>query len=146
MKVYVGADHNGYHLKEELEKHLRGRGFDVVDDGNQKLDPKDDYPVFAAKAAKDVLSSDDKDARAILLCGSGQGMCMAANRHKGIRAVLGYDHESVRSARNDDDANVLCLAANDMPKPLAFTLAEAFLKTPFAEAERFKRRIRQMDE
>lgn len=146
MRVFVGADHNGYHLKEELEKYLQDKGFDVVDDGNQKLDPKDDYPVFAAKAAKDVLSSEDKDARAVLLCGSGQGMCMAANRHKGIRASLGYDHESVRSARNDDDANILCLPANTLGKKEVFGLAETFLKTPFGAAERFKRRIRQMDE
>lgn len=145
MKVFVGADHNGYQLKEVLEAYLKRAGFDVVDDGNVALEPADDFPEFAAKAAKDVLSH-GSNARAILLCGSGQGMCMAANRYKGIRAALGYDDESVRSSRNDDDANVLCLPARSLSEKDVTNLAELFLKTPFAAAPRFKRRIRQMDD
>lgn len=146
MKVYVGADHNGFHDKHALVENLKSAGYDVVDAGDKQLDPADDYPVFAQKVVKDILASSDKDPRGILLCGSGQGMCMTANRFKGIRAALGYDHESVRSSRNDDDANILCLPADALPEAKVIELAETFLKTHFAAAPRFKRRIREMDE
>lgn len=145
MKVYIGADHNGFHLKGELFKHLQSSGYDVVDEGDQRPDANDDFPVYAHKVVKDVLSSDDKDPRGILLCGSGQGMCMAANRYKGIRALLGHDNESVRSARNDDDANVLCLPANRLDSATVKQLADSFLGTDFAAAPRFIRRIKEMD-
>jgi ribose 5-phosphate isomerase B len=146
MKVYIGADHNGYKLRRSLIDHLKHAGYDVVDDGDGQLDPVDDYPVFATKVVKDILSSNDRDARGILICGSGQGMCIAANRFKGIRALLGYDRESVRSARNDDDANVLCLPANVLQKDTANLLVDAFLNTPFAGASRFVRRIKEIDD
>lgn len=146
MKVYVGADHNGFELRKSLVAHLRRVGYDVADDGDAKLDPSDDFPVFAQRVVKDVLASDDKDARGILICGSGQGMCMAANRFKGIRALLGYDHESVRSARNDDDANIICLPAHVLKKDRANLLVDTFLTTPFAAAPRFIRRIHEMDD
>jgi ribose 5-phosphate isomerase B len=146
VKIYIGADHNGYRLKEVLEAHLRKLGYEVVDNGNQQPDPNDDFPVFAQKVVKDVLSSDAKDPRGILLCGSGQGMCMAANRFKGIRAALLYDHESARSSRNDDDSNVACLPALSLSQSDAFAYVETWLNTPFAKAHRFVRRIQEMDE
>jgi ribose 5-phosphate isomerase B len=122
-------------------------GYEVVDDGPDKLDPNDDFPVFAARVATAVLGSDDKDARGILICGSGQGMVMAANRHRGIRAALIYDRESARSSRNDDDANVMALPAHLLAGDLheASVIVEIFMLTPFAAAERFKRRIRELD-
>ena len=83
--------------------------------------------------------------RGILICGSGQGMCMAANRFNGIRALLAYDRESVRSARNDDDANVMCLPASVFEKDTANVLVETFLNTEFAAAPRFIRRIGELD-
>lgn len=146
MRVHIGADHNGFFLKQKLIEHLKAKGYDVVDDGNTKLDPADDFPVFAARAVKDVQTGDDKDTKAVLICGSGQGMCMAANRYKGIRAAVGYDHESVRASRNDDDANILCLPARTLAQDMAFDMVDTFLKTPFAAAERFNRRIREMDD
>lgn len=146
MKVYIGADHNGFELKASLISYLQNAGYDVADDGDQKRDPNDDFPVFAHSVVSDVLSSSDHDARGILICGSGQGMCMAANRFKGIRALLGYDRESVRSARNDDDANVLCLPAHILKKDAANMLVDTFLTTPFAAAPRFVRRIREIDD
>lgn len=146
MKVYIGADHNGFHLRNALIEYLKRAGYDVVDEGDTKLEPEDDFPVFAQRVVKDVLGSDDSDARGILLCGSGQGMCMAANRFKGIRAALGYDRESIRAARNDDDANVLCLPANTIDKSQLNILTEMFLNTAFAAAPRFKRRLAQLDE
>ena len=146
MKVYIGADHNGFHLRNQVIAYLKRAGYDVVDDGDTQPDPDNDFPVFAQKVVKDVLTSEDADPRGILLCGSGQGMCMAANRFKGVRALLGYNRESVRSARNDDDANILCLPANTLNKDELNVLVETFLSTPFANAPRFIRRIREMDE
>ena len=146
MKIFVGADHNGYDLRKQLVSYLTRAGYEVVDEGEAVLDPNDDFPVFAGRVVMDVLGSSDKDARGILICGSGQGMCMAANRFKGIRALLGYDRESVRSARNDDDANILCLPAHLLKQDEANVLVETFLITPFAAAPRFSRRIREMDE
>lgn len=145
MKVYVGADHNGFHLRNSLIAYLKRAGYAVQDEGDEKLDPNDDFPVFATKVAKDVLGSDDKDAKGILLCGSGQGMCMAANRFRGIRACLGYDQTSIRSSRNDDDANVLCLPAKTIDKDQLNVLVETFLNTKFAAAPRFSRRIQELD-
>ena len=127
MKVFIGTDHNGFYLRKSLVKYLKDKGYDVVNDGEDKLDPKDDFPVFAGRVTSDLLSSDDKDPRGILICGSGQGMCIAANRKKGIRAVLGYDKESVRSSRNDDDCNVLCMPAK-LDQNLVKELVETFLK------------------
>lgn len=146
MKIYIGTDHNGFRLKTQLVEYLKKAGYDVVDDGDTKLDPNDDFPVFAQKVVIDVLGSDDKDARGILLCGSGQGMCMAANRFKGIRAALIYDRESARSSRNDDDSNIACLPADVMDKKDASLIIETWLNTPFAGAARYIRRIKEMDE
>jgi ribose 5-phosphate isomerase B len=146
MKVYIGADHNGFQLRNALISYLKRAGYDVVDDGDTKLNADDDFPIFAQQVVKDVLGSDDPEARGILICGSGQGMCMAANRFKGIRALLGYDRESVRAARNDDDANILCLPSKIFEKDSANVLVETFLNTPFAAAPRFARRIQEMDQ
>ncbi len=146
MKVYLGSDHNGYMLRTKLAEYLARAGYDVVDEGDERPDPQDDFPVFAQKAVSDLLGSDDEGARAILICGSGQGMCMAANRFKGIRAALGYDRESIRAARSDDDANVLCLPSRTLAEDKVNMLVETFLNTPFADAPRFRRRIRQLDD
>lgn len=145
MKIFVGFDHRGFAHKAELISNLKKQGYDVVEDGAEQLNPDDDYPVFARRVTADMLASNDVDARGILICGSGQGMCIAANRFKGIRAALGYDHESVRSARNDDDVNVLCLATRILEGPDGYAIIDTFLKTPFAEAVRYKRRIQEMD-
>ena len=146
MKVFIGSDHNGFHMRNLLIAYLTRAGYDVHDDGDEKLDAEDDFPIFATRVAKDVLSSEDREARGILLCGSGQGMCMAANRFRGIRACLGYDQESIRSSRNDDDANVLCLPAKTVDKDTLNVLVETFLTAKFAAAPRFSRRLQQLDE
>ena len=146
MIVYIGADHNGFYLRNELVQYLKNAGYSIHDDGNTKLNADDDYPVFASQVVKDVLSSDDKDARGILICGSGQGMMIAANRFKGIRACLGYDTESVRSARNDDDCNVLCLPAKVLKDDQANLIVETWLNTTYADAPRFTRRIKEIDQ
>lgn len=146
MKIYIGADHNGFQLRNALMGYLRRAGYDVVDDGDEAYDPKDDYPIYAKRVVTHVLTADDPDPRGILICGSGQGMCMAANRHKGIRAALGYDRESVRSSRNDDNSNILCLPAKVLEKDAANILVETWLHTPFGAAERYSRRLVEMDQ
>ena len=110
MKIYIGADHNGYEYKQQLSDYLKRSGHEVIDQGNTKVDPEDDFPQFAGKVVTKLLSADDLDARGMLICGSGQGMAMAANRFKGIRAALCWNIEEARASRNDDDSNVLCLS------------------------------------
>lgn len=146
MKIYIGADHNGFALKNSLSSYLQANGYDVSDEGGDTLDPKDDYPQFAARVVTAMKVSDDKQPRGILLCGSGQGICIAANRYKGIRASVCTDAEEVIAGRNDDDTNVLCLPARLLRTGEAERLVELWLKTPFAGAARFKRRIRELDE
>lgn len=116
------------------------------DEGDTALDPADDFPVYAHKVVQDVLASKDDDPRGILICGSGQGVCMAANRFKGIRAALGFDREAARSSRNDDDSNILCLPARLNDNNETNIIVETWLNTPFSKAPRFTRRIKQMDE
>lgn len=146
MKIYIGADHNGFQMRSELIKYLRSAGYEVHDEGDQSFKPEDDYPIFASKVVNDMRASKDNDAKGILICGSGQGMCIAANRYKGIRACLGYDRESVRSARNDDDCNILCLPAKVIKSGDANIIVETWLNTPFAGAPRFIRRNREIDD
>ncbi len=88
MKIYLGADHNGFALKQKLADYLRDQGHEVTDAGYKQLDPGDDFPEFAAKTVRAMRSSGQADPKAILICGSGQGMCIAANRFKGVRASL----------------------------------------------------------
>jgi ribose 5-phosphate isomerase B len=146
MKIYIGADHNGFEMKRSLTESLIRAGYEVVDEGDDKLNPEDDFPQFAAKVVGAMRASDDNDPRGILICGSGQGICIAANRFKGIRAALAWNMEEVHASRNDDDANILCLPARYIKIDEALQLAEAWLATPFAGAARYKRRIKQLDE
>lgn len=146
MKIYIAADHQGFHLREGLIKHLKGAGHDVVDAGDTKLDPNDDFPVFAHKAATEMLGSDDPDARAILICGGGQGMCMMANRIKGIRASMIWDEQEARITRKENDSNVLCLPARLLKDEEAYKIVDTWLNTPFAGAARYIRRNKQLDE
>lgn len=146
MKIYVGADHNGFALKAGLVGLLKRSHYDVVDEGDQTLNPDDDFPQFAAKVVQAMQADSDPDVRGILICGSGQGMCMAANRFRGIRASLVWDLAEARMSRNDDDANILCLPARILKQQDAESVVLTWLNTPFAGASRFKRRIRQLDD
>lgn len=147
MKIYLGSDHNGFHLKEDVFAYLSKRGYDVEDVGDTELDKDDDFPQFAQMAALKVLGDEDDDARAILLCGGGQGMCMAANRFRGIRASVIWDEYEAKMTRNDNDSNVLCLPSRVFEGGAAWqAIVDTWLDTPFANAERFRRRNRQLDE
>lgn len=148
MKIYLGSDHRGFDLKEKVFAYLAKHGYDVQDVGDKVPDPNDDFPEFAQAAALQVIGSADDDPRAILLCGGGQGMAMAANRFRGIRASVIWDAYEAKMTRNDNDSNVLCLPSRvleDDDKAWQGIL-ETWLSTPFATAVRYKRRNAQIDE
>ena len=148
MKIYLGADHQGFHLKEEVFAYLAKHGYDVEDEGGTVLDPADDFPVFAQAVALKVLGSDDKDPRGILICGGGQGVAMAANRFKGIRASVIWDAFEAKMTRYDNDSNILCLPARVVGADDAEWkgILETWLNTEFADAVRFRRRNAELDE
>jgi ribose 5-phosphate isomerase B len=144
MKIYLGADHNGFELKAKLKSFLERCGYEVADEGDIALHPEDDFPQFASRVCTKLLN-DNSDARGILICGSGQGMCMAANRFKGIRASLCWNASEARSSRNDDNSNVLCLSSSSLSETETERVVQTWLNTPFAGAPRFKRRLQELD-
>lgn len=149
MKIYLGADHQGFHLKDDVFAYLAKRGYEVEDVGNEHLDPVDDFPEFAQAAALQIIGDhENDDPRAILLCGGGQGMAMAANRFKGIRAVVVWDAFEAKMSRRDNDSNVLCLPSRvvEGDEALWQGIIETWLSTPFAGAVRYRRRNAQLDE
>lgn len=148
MKIFLGSDHNGFHMKERVMAYLAKHGYDVEDVGDTVLDPQDDFPQFAQAAALKVLGEPDDDARAILLCGGGQGMAMAANRFRGIRASVIWDAYEAKMTRNDNDSNVLCLPSRILENDEAAWegIIETWLSTPFAAAPRYHRRNDMLDE
>lgn len=146
MKIFLGSDHKGFHLKEKIFAYLSKRGYEVEDVGDAELDPEDDFPEFAQRAAIKVLG--EEDARAILLCGGAQGMAMAANRFRGIRASVIWDEKEAEITRNDNDSNVLCLPARLLENDETEwqMILDTWLNTEFAGAARYIRRNRQLDE
>ncbi len=148
MKIFLGSDHNGFHLKEKLFAYLAKHGYDVQDVGDREPEPEDDFPDFAQAAALKVLG-EEGDPRAILLCGGGQGMAMAANRFKGIRASVVWDAFEAKMTRNDNDSNVLCIPSrifDETEDAVWQGVVETWLNTPYADAPRYRRRNAQLDE
>lgn len=146
MKIFLGSDHNGLELKSSLKEFLELSGHEVVDEGNTKLDPEDDFPVFAAKTVNSMLGSEEADPKGILICGSGQGMSMAANRFKGIRSALCWNGAEAHASRNDDNSNILCLSSRSTSAAEAKEIVSVWLATPFAAAPRFIRRLKELDQ
>ena len=148
MKIFLGADHRGFALKEKVFAYLAKHNYDVEDIGDTELDPNDDFPEFAHMAAMRVIGSTEADPRAILICGGGQGMAIAANRFRGIRAVVIWDAFEARESRNDNDSNILALPARVLEDDEAAWqgIIETWLNAPFSGAVRYKRRNAQIDE
>ncbi|HKY09995.1 MAG TPA: ribose 5-phosphate isomerase B [Candidatus Binatia bacterium] len=138
MRIIIGADHAGYPLKTTLAADLRARGHEVTDVGTAGEDPVD-YPDFAEKVAKLLL--DGRGDRGILLCGSGVGASVAANKIPGIRAGLCHDCYSAHQAVEHDDINMLVLGARVIGAELAREVVERFLSAKFTGEERHRRRI-----
>lgn len=139
--IYLGSDHGGFKLKEKLRTWLTELGQVFTDDGDLTLQLEDDYPDFAFKVAKDIRSEKDKG---VLICRTGQGMAIAANRFPHVRAILGLNEQEIKKGREDEDANVLVLAADFLNEEEAKKLVEIFLKTPFSNEDRHKRRIEKI--
>jgi ribose 5-phosphate isomerase B len=139
MKIYLGTDHKGFGLKEKIAKWLFDWGYSFEDLGAESLDPKDDYTVYAERVAS--LVGKEEGSRGVLLCGSGVGVDATANKFDGVRASLGKSPEQVRAGRNDDDMNVLVLAADYTKEEEARGMLKAFLETKFAGKERYRRRL-----
>lgn len=144
MNVYLGADHRGFKLKEELKPWLMSEGYEVVDCGNAVLDPGDDYPDFSFTVADKVAGN--PGSLGIIVCGSGGGATFAANKVKGIRCVTGIAVEDVRHNRDHSNINVLSLAADFTDTEKAKELVKTFLTTPYTPEERFARRLKKIEE
>ncbi len=138
--IAIAADHAGYELKSALKRRLVEDGFDVVDLGTDTAESVD-YPDFA-RALADAIG-DGRTARGVLLCGSGIGMSIAANRFPGVRAALVHDAETARLARRHNDANVLVMAARQIEPSVAEDCLDAFLTTSF-EGGRHRRRVQKL--
>lgn len=144
-KIYLGADHAGFALKEKLKQWLGKKKILYKDLGNHVLNPIDDYPDFAEKVARAVADGKGK-ALGVLCCGSAQGMCMAANKICGVRAAVPFSVKDTQLSREHNDANVLCLSGWYFSPEKAIALLQKFLETPFSWAVRHRRRLRKIRE
>lgn len=142
MKVYIGADHRGFDLKEKVAKWLYEWGYGFLDVGANHFDPKDDYTQYAQQVAS--LVSEDKKSKGILLCGSGVGVDVTANKFDGIRASIGISEEQVEKGRSDDDMNVLVIAADFINEGEVKKMLKTFLETDFDRKVRHKRRLEEI--
>jgi len=140
MVIYLGADHRGFKLKEILKESLQKAGYAVFDLGNNIEDPNDDYVDFAVKVAEKV-SLEFETAKGIVICGSGVGVSIVANKFKNIRCGLILNPNQAFDARNDDDINVLALAADYLDENTAKRILVTWLETPFSKSEKHQRRI-----
>lgn len=143
MKIYLGADHGGFELKNQIKKWLDERGDEVVDFGAVNLDRDDDF-VEPAVAVVGALQ-EDQEARGILFCRNGFGMSIVANRFDGIRCGLAFDPQAVEKGRNDDDINCLAVPSDYLSSSQVETMVKNFLETDFSKEERYVRRIDQID-
>ncbi len=143
MVIYFGADHRGFQLKEKLKDFLKNRGYEVVDLGNLEYDESDDYPDFASAVAEKV-NIDYENSRGILICGSGVGMDIVANKFPNIRSVLALNSDQVYDSRTHNDTNILTLASDYLDEEPALKITEAWLGTPFSGEERYVRRLKKI--
>ncbi len=141
MKVIIASDHAGYKLKEKIKHYLERKKIEYRDLGTNSLDSVD-YPDFAIKVAEEVV--EDKNSRGILVCGTGTGMTIAANKVKGIRAVAAYDSYSAKMSRVDNDSNVLGLRGRFFPFERIKKIINVWLNTPFSGKSRHRQRIKKI--
>ena len=141
MRISIGVDHRGFQLKSFIINHFSEyKWLDVGAYSKKRVD----YPIFAKKVCKDILEG--RADLGILICGSGIGVSIAANRFKGLRAGLGWSVDAARSIRNDEDSNVLALPAEILKGDAWKDVIDTWLATPFANAPRYRRRNKQLDE
>jgi ribose 5-phosphate isomerase B len=143
MKIFIGADHRGYELKEKIAKWLFEMEHAYQDVGANHLDPQDDYTKYAEEVASLVAST--AGSRGILLCGSGVGVDVLANKFDGIRASIGKNVFQVEAGRNDDDMNILVIAADFTEEKETKAMLIAFLETKFSGKARYERRLQEIE-
>lgn len=146
MKIFLGADHAGFELKTILSEHLVHAGFEVIDLGAKTLNEEDDYPRYAYAVASRILGEEDGEALGVLICGSGQGMTMAANRVNGVRAALAWNEESAKAAREDDDSNVLVLPSRFVDTETAVSCLKAWIRAEFKANPKYQRRLDELEQ
>jgi ribose 5-phosphate isomerase B len=139
--IIIGSDHAGFDLKQKVKAHLERRGFPVDDVGTHSGEPVD-YPEVAHRVAEAVASG--RSARGVVVCGTGLGVSMAANRHAGVRAAVAYDEDTARLSREHNDANVLALGGRSLDHALAERILDLWLDTPFAGG-RHARRVAKIE-
>lgn len=144
MKISIGADHAGYEMKQQLIEWIQKLGHTVHDVGTFEPGKPDDYPDYAILVARDILEG--KADRGVLVCGSGVGVSVAANKFRGIRAGLCHDHYSAHQGVEHDDMNVLVVGSRIIGQMMAQDVAEAFLKATFSGEERHVRRLNKVKE
>lgn len=142
MILYLGADHRGFKKKEQLKAWLLTKKIDFNDLGARKFTADDDYPDIAQKLARMIV---DKKARGVLICGSGAGMAIAANKIKGIRAAIGFNPQQVKKMVEDDNVNILCLAADYTAKFKVFQLVKIFCQARFKNKGKYLRRVKKIE-
>ena len=142
MRIAIGGDHAGYDLKGLLLPWLRASGHEIIDLGAHELDPTDDYPDFAVAVAEAVRAQNAE--RGILVCGSGVGACITANKVPGIRASVCHDTFTSHQGVEHDDMNVICLGARVLGPELAKEVLRSFLSANFSPEPRFKRRLEKV--
>jgi ribose 5-phosphate isomerase B len=145
MRIFIGADHRGFKVKELIRNYLVRKGYTVVDVGNHEYDINDDYPHFARKVAQGVAEDFDEN-RGIVLCGSGVGVNIVANKQRGIRCFIPLSPEHASAARHDDDVNMIALGPDFMRFDDMKGILDVWLETEFSGEERHKRRIDAIDE
>ena len=144
MKVAVGADHAGFDLKRESGRWLESEGHQVNDIGAHEFDPDDDYPDFAVAVAWSIRAGESE--RGIVICGSGVGACITANKVKGIRACLCHDTYSARQGVEHDNMNVVCIGGRIIGIELTKVVLESFLNASFLLEPRFQRRLDKLNQ
>lgn len=142
MRIHVGTDHAGFEFKNALVEHLTGLGHEVVDHGAHEFDAEDDYPAFCIAAAEAVAA--EPGSLAVVVGGSGNGEQIAANKVRGVRAALAWSVEIAKLAREHNNANVVGVGARMHSQAEAFAIVEAFIETPYSNADRHNRRIAQI--
>lgn len=142
--IYIGADHRGFQLKEEIKKFLAENKYQFEDMGNFAYDPSDDYTDFAKLVAQKV-SEKPEENKGILICGSGVGVDITANKFHGVRSALADDIATAKQSREHDDTNVLSLPADEVNFDLAKKIITTWLETSFSNGEKYKRRINKIE-
>lgn len=142
MRVFIGADHRGFELKEGLLVWIKGLGYELVDCGAYEYVKTDDYVDFSAKVASEVVKN--KEDRGVVICGSGVGVEIVVGKVAGVLSGLGISAEQVTAARRDDNINVLALAADYVSEEEAKEMVKAFLETKFSGEERHVRRLEKI--